>query len=225
MNEKQLAAEKAVEYVQDGMILGLGTGSTVNFFLKKLGEIIKKGLKVTGVSTSNATTSLAISYNIPLISIDDVKVIDLTIDGADEVDEHFNGIKGGGGALLFEKIVSSISGKNIWIVDSSKLVKLLGKFPLPVEIVSFGYKHTLNGLNEAGYNVNLRKKNGEVFISDSGNYIADLNLKEIKNPKKLYEDIKLINGIIENGLFINIPDLVLAGTEGNVKVLENKSRT
>ena len=225
MKEKQLAAEKAVEYIRDGMVLGLGTGSTVNFFLKKLGELVKKGLKVSGVSSSNSTTSLALSYNIPLIPIDDVNKIDLTIDGADEVDEQFNGIKGGGGALLFEKITASISEKNIWIVDSSKLVKHLGKFPLPVEIVPFGYKHTLIKLNKAGLNPVLRKITGKTFISDSGNYIADLNLNEIKNPKKLSEDIKLINGVIENGLFINVPDLVLVGTDENVKVLENKSRT
>ncbi len=225
MNEKKNAAEKAVEFVRDGMILGLGTGSTINFFLQKLSEQIKKGLKIKGVSSSNSTTSLALTYNIPLKSIDEVELIDLTIDGADEIDKQFNGIKGGGGALLFEKLIASISKKNIWIVDSSKLVNKLGKFPLPVEIVPFGYKHTLKKLNEAGFNPSIRIKSEEIFQSDGGNYIVDLKTGEIKNPMELSEKLKLINGIIETGLFINTPDLVLAGYNNEVKVLENNSRT
>ncbi|OGU76639.1 MAG: ribose 5-phosphate isomerase A [Ignavibacteria bacterium RBG_16_34_14] len=225
MNEKQIAAEKAIEFIQSGMILGLGTGSTINFFLKKLGEQIKKGLNITGVSSSNSTTSLALSYNIPLISINEVEEIDLTLDGADEVDKHFNGIKGGGGALLYEKLIASISKKNIWIIDSSKLVNTLGKFPLPLEIVSFGYKHTLLKLKQAGFNASLRMRNGEIFQSDGGNYIVDLIMNKIAYPEKLYKEIKLINGVIENGLFINTPDLVLVSSEDGVKVLENNSRT
>ncbi|HSP87141.1 MAG TPA: ribose-5-phosphate isomerase RpiA [Ignavibacteriaceae bacterium] len=225
MNGKKIAAEKAIEYVQNGMILGLGTGSTVNFFLKKLNEQIKKGLKVTGVSSSNSTTSLALSYNIPLVSIDEVKKIDLTIDGADEVDGQFNGIKGGGGALLYEKLISSISKKNIWIVDSSKLVKSLGKFPLPVEVVSFASNHTFNKLKDAGFSPSFRKKNGEKFQSDAGNCIIDLSLDKIEKPEKLSNELKMTSGIIETGLFINVPDLILAGFENEVKVLENNSRT
>ena len=225
MNGKKIAAEKAIEYVQNGMILGLGTGSTVNFFLKKLNEQIKKGLKVTGVSSSNSTTSLALSYNIPLVSIDEVKKIDLTIDGADEVDGQFNGIKGGGGALLYEKLISSISKKNIWIVDSSKLVKSLGKFPLPVEVVSFASNHTFNKLKDAGFSPSFRKKNGEKFQSDASNCIIDLSLEKIEKPEKLSNELKMTSGIIETGLFINVPDLILAGFENEVKVLENNSRT
>ena len=225
MNEKQIAAEKAIEFVQSGMILGLGTGSTVNFFLKKLSEKVKKGLQITGVSSSNSTTSLALSYNIPLISITEIEEIDLTIDGADEADEQFNGIKGGGGALLYEKIIASVSKKNIWVVDSSKLVSRLGKFPLPVEVVSFGFKQTLNKLKQAGFNPSLRIKNGEIFQSDGGNYVVDLKLGKIENPGKLSREIKLINGVIDNGLFINTPDLILVGYKDEVKVLENNSRT
>lgn len=225
MNEKQLAAEKAIEFVEDGMILGLGSGSTVKFFLKKLGEKVKDGLKITGVSTSNSTTSLAISYSIPLVSINEVKSIDLTVDGADEVDNNFNGIKGGGGALLFEKLVASISKKNLWVVDSSKHVSSLGKFPLPVEIISFGYKHTFQKLVDEGLKPVLREKNGEIFISDSGNLIADLNLEKIENPEKISQKIKLISGVIENGLFLEVVDLVLVGSGEKVKVLEKKPRT
>jgi ribose 5-phosphate isomerase A len=224
MSEKQAAAEKAIEFVNDGMIIGLGSGSTATFFIKKLGEQVKRGLKIKGVSTSNATTNLALSLNIPLLSIDEVSEIDLTVDGADEVDVDFNGIKGGGGALLFEKIVASISEKIIWVVDSSKLVKKIGKFPLPVEIVSFGYTHTLKRLKEAGLNPSLRMKEGEISLSDGSNIIVDLSLKKIDNPNELEKKIKTCLGIIESGLFVNVPNKVIVGEDSNVKILENKDK-
>ena len=195
MSEKQIAAEKAIEFVNNGMILGLGSGSTAAFFIKKLGEQVKRGLKITGVSTSNAATNLALSNNIPLVSIEEVSEIDLTVDGADEVDPEFNGIKGGGGALLYEKIVASISKEIIWVVDSSKLVKRLGKFPLPVEIVTFGHTHTLRRLKDAGYNPSLRVRNGELFPSDGNNFIADLELKVIDNPVELEKKLKILRGV------------------------------
>ena len=224
MSEKQTAAEKAIEFVANDMIIGLGSGSTAAFFIKRLGEEVKRGLKIKGVSTSNSTTSLAISLNIPLLSIDEVKKIDLTIDGADEIDPKFNGIKGGGGALLFEKIIASISKKNIWVVDSSKLVKKLGKFPLPIELVSFGYKHTMEKLKKAGFNPSLRMKEGEISFSDGNNLIVDLNLKEIDNPIELEKKIKAFNGVIETGLFINTPDRVIVADGGDVEILENKNK-
>lgn len=224
MTEKQAAAEKAIEFVSNEMIIGLGSGSTSAFFTKKLGEEVKRGLKVRCVSTSNATTNLALSLNIPLLSIDEVSKIDLTVDGADEVDPAFNGIKGGGGALLFEKIIASISKKNIWVVDSSKLVKKLGKFPLPIEVVSFGYKHTTDRLKEAGFNPSIRMKEGEISFSDGNNLIIDLNLKKIDNPMELEKKIKAFNGVIETGLFINTPDKVIVSDNGNVKIIENKNK-
>jgi ribose 5-phosphate isomerase A len=224
MSEKQIAAEKATQFLNDGMIIGLGSGSTVYFFLKKLGDLIKKGLKVTGVSTSNSTTSIALSYNIPLILIDEVDKIDLTIDGADEIDEQFNGIKGGGGAILFEKIVASISEKIIWVVDSAKLVNTLGAFPLPVEVISFGYIQTLKKFERDGYNPSLRMKNGMVFQSDGNNYIIDLNLGKIEKPARFAQQIKSYTGVIESGLFLNTPDKVIVGYNDEVKVLENKSK-
>jgi ribose 5-phosphate isomerase A len=224
MSEKQASAEKAIEFVSNDMIIGLGSGSTTAFFTKKLGEQVKLGLKVKGVSTSNATTNLALSLNIPLLSIDEVSEIDLTVDGADEVDSEFNGIKGGGGALLFEKIVASISKKIIWVVDSSKLVKKLGKFPLPVEIVSFGYTHTLKKLKDAGFNPSLRMKEGEISLSDGNNIIADLNLKSIANPIEFEKKIKAFQGVIETGLFINTPNKVIVGEGSNVKILENRDK-
>ncbi len=143
MNEKQLAAEKSVEFIKDGMTLGLGTGSTVFFLVNKLAELVKDGLKIKCVSTSNQTSELAKSLGIKITKFNEVDIIDLTIDGADEVDKNLNGIKGGGGALLFEKIVASASNQVIWIVDSSKFVKKLGKFPLPVEVIEFGSNHLL----------------------------------------------------------------------------------
>jgi len=224
MSEKQIAAEKAIEFVNNGMILGLGSGSTAAFFIKKLGEQVKRGLKITGVSTSNAATNLAVSNNIPLVSIEEVSEIDLTVDGADEVDPEFNGIKGGGGALLYEKIVASISKEIIWVVDSSKLVKRLGKFPLPVEIVTFGHTHTLRRLKDAGYNPSLRVRNGELFPSDGNNFIADLELKVIDNPVELEKKLKILRGVIETGLFVNAPDKVIIGENNTIKILENKGK-
>jgi ribose 5-phosphate isomerase A len=125
MNEKQIAAEKSVEFIKEKMTVGLGSGSTAKFMIKKLGELVKQGLDIKCVSTSNDTTSLSLSLGIPLVSIDEIEVIDLTIDGADEIDPHFNGIKGGGGALLFEKIIAASSKKIIWVVDSAKMVNKL----------------------------------------------------------------------------------------------------
>ena len=224
MTEKQAAAEKAIEFVGNDMIIGLGSGSTAAFFTKKLGEEVKRGLKVRSISTSNATTNLALSLNIPLLSIDEVNEIDLTVDGADEIDPEFNGIKGGGGALLFEKIVASISRKIIWVVDSSKLVKKLGKFPLPIEIVSFGYKHTLERLKDVGFNPSIRMKDGKISFSDGNNLIVDLNLKEIDNPVEVEKKIKALNGVIETGLFINTPEKVIVAEGSNVKILQNQNR-
>ena len=157
MNEKKLAAEKSIDFIKDGMILGLGTGSTVFFLVNKLAELVKQGLKVKCVSTSNQTSELAESLGIEIVNLNSVDHVDLTIDGADEVDNNLNGIKGGGGALLFEKIVSKASKKVIWIVDSSKFVNKLGKFPLPVEVVPFGLNHLLKKLDADGYNPKLRR--------------------------------------------------------------------
>jgi ribose 5-phosphate isomerase A len=214
MTEKQ-----ATEFIENGMIIGLGTGSTVNFFLKKLGELIKSGLEIKGVSTSNNTTALALTYNIPLVSLNEAKKVDLTIDGADEVDANFNGIKGGGGALLFEKIVASASSGVIWIIDSSKLVKNLGNFPLPVEVVPFGYKHTLQKLEKAGFNPKLRSNSNDIYLTDSSNYIIDLNIGIIKNPEELAKELNQIPGVIENGLFINIADKIIVGQKENADIL------
>lgn len=219
MNEKQLAAEKSVEFIQDGMTLGLGTGSTVFFLVNKLAELVKDGLKIKCVSTSNQTSELAKSLGIKITEFNEVDKIDLTIDGADEVDKNLNGIKGGGGALLFEKIVASASNQVIWIVDSSKFVKKLGKFPLPVEVIEFGSKQILKRFTELGYNPKVRKKDNGRYVTDSGNIIIDLYLNEIEDSIKLEREIKLIPGVVEVGLFNNIADKIIIGKENSTEVI------
>jgi len=224
MNEKQIAAEYAVDYVEDGMIVGLGTGSTVAFMLNKLSQRVKTGLNIKAISTSAATTKLATTLGIKISKLDEINEIDLTIDGADEVDENLNGIKGGGGALLYEKIVASISKKNIWIVDSTKLVKTLGKFPLPVEVVQYGSSHLLKEFEKKGYKSGFRNGGKNRFITDSNNYIIDLRMDRIEDPSVLDIKLKSYPGVVETGLFYNVADLVLAGVGDSVKVINKKKR-
>ena len=224
MNEKQIAAEYAVDYVEDGMIVGLGTGSTVAFMLNKLSQRVKTGLNIKAISTSAATTKLATTLGIKISKLDEINEIDLTIDGADEVDENLNGIKGGGGALLYEKIVASISKKNIWIVDSTKLVKTLGKFPLPVEVVQYGSSHLLKEFEKKGYKPGFRNVGKNRFITDSNNYIIDLRMDRIEDPSVLDIKLKSYPGVVETGLFYNVADLVLAGVGDSVKVINKKKR-
>ncbi|MBK7631071.1 MAG: ribose-5-phosphate isomerase RpiA [Ignavibacteriales bacterium] len=218
MNEKLLAAEKSIEFIKDEMTIGLGTGSTVFFLVNKLAELVKDGLQVNCVSTSNQTSELAKSLGIKILNLNEVDKIDLTIDGADEVDAELNGIKGGGGALLFEKIVSASSEKVIWIVDSSKFVKKLGKFPLPVEVISVGSNHLIKIFEQLGYKPKVRKNGIDVFKTDSNNLIIDLHLNEIENSIKLEREIKLIPGVVEVGLFNNIANMVIVGKENSTEI-------
>jgi len=222
MNEKKIAAEYAVDYIEDGMIVGLGTGSTVSFMLNKLSQRIKGGLNITAISSSAATTKLASSLGIKISMLSDVDEIDLTIDGADEVDENLNGIKGGGGALLYEKIIASNSKKNIWIVDSTKLVKTLGKCPLPVEIVQFGSTHLCVKLESKGYKPTFRLTGTTRFITDNNNYIVDLKMEKIEKPVDLDTKLKSYAGIVETGLFCNVVDTVITGVGNKVEVTNKK---
>lgn len=221
MDEKQLAGEYAIEFVTDGMVVGLGTGSTVKYTIEGLGRRVKAGLRIKAVSTSKATTTLAESLGIDMLAIDDVDYIDVTIDGADEVDASFNGIKGGGGALLFEKIVATASKRVVWVVDSSKVVERIGRFPLPVEVIRFGYTHVFRRLAEAGMHPVLRLVDDEIFTTDSGNYIIDLHLNEINRPDELELRLKSIPGVVETGLFLGIVDDVVVGSKDTVKILHN----
>ncbi len=221
-NEKKIAGEKAVEFIKENTIVGIGTGTTIYYSIKKIGEMVKDGLKIKCVSTSNETTKLALSLNIPLASLNEIKKIDLTIDGADEVDKNLNGIKGGGGALLFEKIVALNSEEIIWVVDSTKLVKKLGKFPLPVEVVPFGYKNLLEKFKEENFKPVLRKTRDEIYTTDAGHYIIDLQLEEINDPARFYNHLKCFTGVIEAGLFIDIADTVITGRGDKVEILKRK---
>lgn len=223
MNEKQLAAEKSTEFIKDGMTLGLGTGSTVFFLINKLAKLVKDGLNVKCVSTSHQTSELAKGLGIKIVDLDEVDHIDLTIDGADEVDIKLNGIKGGGGALLFEKIVATASEKVIWIIDSSKYVDKLGKFPLPVEVIPFGSDHIIKKFFARGYNPKKRMNCEDIYRTDSGNEIVDLHLNEINDSIKLERDIKLIPGVVEVGLFNNIVDVLIIGRNDSTEILKRNN--
>jgi len=220
--EKQIAGEKAVDFIEEGMTLGLGTGSTVYYSILKIGELVKKGFKVKAVSTSSNTTKLALSLGINVLPLDSVETIDLAIDGADEIDRDFNAIKGGGGALLYEKIVASLAKRVIWMVDSSKIVEKIGKFPLPVEIVRFGYTHTINHFQNVGMNPVLRQKDGNIYITDNGNYIVDLHLGEIDKPEELSSFLNSWPGVVDNGLFLNVSHLVIVGRGNTAEVITCK---
>ncbi|HMU42492.1 MAG TPA: ribose-5-phosphate isomerase RpiA [Ignavibacteriaceae bacterium] len=219
MNEKQLAGEKAVEFITDGMTVGLGTGSTVYFTIMKLGELVRTGLRITAVSTSEKTTKLAEAQGIKISDLNEVQKVDLTIDGADEVDRDFNGIKGGGGALLYEKIVALNSEKVIWVIDSSKLVHQLGKFPLPVEVVQFGCQKTFDRFTALGFNPVFRMDKQFPFSTDAGNYIIDLQLGKIENAMKLEQIINSIPGVVECGLFIGMTNTIIVGRNGDVEII------
>lgn len=219
MNEKQLAGEKAVEFITDGMTVGLGTGSTVYFTIMKLGELVRTGLRITAVSTSEKTTKLAEAQGIKISDLNEVQKVDLTIDGADEVDRDFNGIKGGGGALLYEKIVALNSEKVIWVIDSSKLVHQLGKFPLPVEVVKFGCQKTFDRFTALGFNPVFRMDKQFPFSTDAGNYIIDLQLGKIENAMKLEQIINSIPGVVECGLFIGMTNTIIVGRNGDVEII------
>lgn len=220
-NAKKLAAEKAVEFVRDGMIVGLGTGSTSFFAIHRIAERIKReGLKIQAVSSSKSSEDLALQLGIPLIPFAEIESIDLTIDGADEVDGAFNLIKGGGGALLREKILASNSRKFIVIVDESKVVKRLGKFPLPVEIVPFAAELTIKNLGKLPCTPAVRMADNKPFLTDNGNWIVDCHFGEIADPDALGKQLKAIAGVVEHGLFIAMTDTVAVGhSDGTTKFL------
>ena len=221
MNVKQMVGEKAAEYVKDGMIVGLGTGSTAYYLVEALGRRVREGLSITGVTTSTRTKEQAESLNIPLADLNDVDKIDLTIDGSDEINEDYQGIKGGGGALLFEKLVANNSEKVIWIVDDSKMVKTLGAFPLPVEIVSFGYKQLFRLFESKKLQPELRLNDSkERYVTDGGHYIIDLHLNAIENPKELATWLDGLTGVVEHGLFLDMVNTVIVGHENSVEVLD-----
>lgn len=219
---KKLVGEKSVEWIKDNMIVGLGTGSTVKFMVDALGKRVKEEkLKIVGVTTSKVTAKQATELGIPLKSVDEVDHIDLTIDGADEISSDFQGIKGGGAALLFEKIVATNSTKNLWIVDQSKMVEKLGAFPLPVEVIPYGSQKVFERFEAKGFNPSFRKTaDGGLLLTDSDNYIIDLHLDKIENPHELAAYLDHQVGVVEHGLFLDLVNTVIIGTENGPEVLE-----
>jgi len=219
---KLAAAEHALGFVEPGMKLGLGTGSTAAKFVDLLAPKVRAGLDVVCVATSEATQAQATALGIPMTTLDEMPFLDLTVDGTDEVDDELRLIKGGGGALLREKIVATASGRMIVIADASKRVATLGAYPLPLEVVRFGLTATRNMIialaADAGCEgeISLRKgADGKPFLSDSGNFILDCAFGAIEEPEDLDEALKLIPGVVENGMFLGIADLaIVAGPDG-----------
>ena len=218
---KFVAAKRACEFVEDGMKLGLGTGSTAAWMVRCLADRIdKEGLRVKGVPTSNRTADLAKELGIETISLDQAGQLDLTIDGTDEFDENLNLVKGGGGALLQEKVVAAASDKMIVIADTGKSVNQLGKFPLPVEVLGFGINSSQSLVEKLLHSqdvdqsiIKTRMSNNLPFITDEGNYILDLHLGRIGDPATLNVTLNQVPGVVENGLFVNMCDLILIGDE------------
>jgi ribose 5-phosphate isomerase A len=217
---KRMAARRALEYVEDGMLLGLGSGTTSTMFIQELGERVKQGLRVRGIATSTASQQLAESLSIPITNFDESPVLDLAVDGADEVGPGLALIKGGGGALLREKIVASAARRFIVIADSSKLVDHLGRFPLPVEVIQMALPIVTRKLAAFGVNPKLRHRpDGSRYITDEGNYILDCACGEIANPAKMAAEIRGIAGVVEHGLFLGMASLALiASDQGVMKV-------
>lgn len=231
---KFVAAKKAVEFVEDGMRVGLGTGSTAAWMVRCLGEMVRdEGLSIKGVPTSTRTAELAREVGIEVVSLDTAKWLDLTIDGADEFDGDLNLIKGGGGALLQEKIVATASDQMIVIADVGKEVETLGAFPLPVEVIPFGWQttqalieETLVSLDVLGRSSSLRMNGDSPFVTDEGNHILDLHLKRIGDPRQMAMILNQMPGVVENGLFIDICDRVVVGYgDGRVEVRDINAGT
>jgi len=208
--EKELAARASLKFVHDGAVVGLGTGSTAAFVVRLLGERVQAGLKIRAICTSTQTENLAASLGIPLTTLEEVQQIDVTIDGADEFDPKLRLIKGGGGALLREKIVASATRQEIIIVDSSKQVSVLGKCPLPVEVIRFAEAIVSKKISALGATVQLRKDGtGQPFITDEGHHILDCHFGQIPDPTALAHTLSEMPGVVEHGLFIDLADVVL----------------
>ncbi len=220
-DRKRAAAEASLKYVKDGMVLGLGTGSTARYVLEGLARrIAAEGLRVSGVPTSLATADAAKTLGIPLTSLEEHPALDLAIDGADEVDPRLDLIKGLGGALFREKIVAAAAKRFLVVVDDSKLVPRLGtKSPVPVEVHPFGWRAAQSRLEGLGARVELRTRNGKSVLTDNGNHILDAGFGPIRSPARLAASLDAIPGVVAHGLFLNLADLVLVASDAGVKTL------
>lgn len=231
---KYVAARRATEFIESGMTVGLGTGSTAAWLLRCIAELIRdEGLKITGVPTSARTADMARGLGIPLTTLDTARWLDLTIDGTDEFDAELNLIKGGGGALLHEKVVAAASDQLVVIADKTKEVETLGAFPLPVEVIGFGrettralIEETLPGLDVLGRDTSWRMNGEQEFKTDEGNFILDLHLKRIGNARQLALVLNQIPGVVENGLFVDMCDVMITGHgDGKVEVRDINAGT
>lgn len=220
MVDKKIVGEKAADFVKDGMVVGLGTGSTVFYTIQKLGQLVKEGLSIKGIPTSVQTEELAKELGIPLTSFSEIESIDIAIDGADEVNSDLELIKGGGGALLREKIIARAAKTFIVVADSSKRVEKLGAFRLPVEVIPFGYEMTEKHIRAMGLVPEIRLNRENPFITENGNYIFDCEISEHVQPEMLERMLNMIPGVVENGLFVGMTDLVITlDPEKNVVML------
>ncbi len=218
---KRNAANHALTLIHDGQIIGLGTGSTARFAIEGLGRLVKGGLSIKGVPTSVATEQMARKLGIPLVDLNETAVVDITIDGADEVDPEFNMIKGGGGALTREKLVALSSTKRVILVDDTKLVATLGKTRLlPVEVLPFAWTLSARLLTSLGCEARIRDEGGRPFVTDNGNYILDCAFGSIEDPVGLEKQIKFLPGVIECGLFVGIADTIVIGFDDTVEIRE-----
>ena len=219
--EKESAARASVRFVRDGEIVGLGTGSTAAYLVRFLGERVQAGLKIRGIPTSIHTAEMATSLGIPLTTLDEVQEIDVTIDGADEIDPQLRLIKGGGGALLREKIVASASKKLVIIADSSKQVPILGKFPVPVEVIKFAEALVAKKITAMGAKVTVRLDSaGHKFITDEGNHILDCHFGQIPDPPAIARKLETTPGVVEHGLFIGMASVALIGKGDQILELQ-----
>ncbi len=225
MNEQEKinAALKAVSFVKPGQVVGLGTGSTAYFAIQEIGKMVREGLEIRAIPTSEATRQLAEKWNIPLTDINDISTIDVTIDGADEFNSHLQLIKGGGGALLREKIVASITGTQVIIADASKQVEKLGAFRVPIEVIPFAANVVTRKLSALNGEASLRAKNGSTYITDQGNNILDVDFGLIDDPAALAKALDHITGIVEHGLFIDLADYVIVGKGDQVEIIAAKN--
>ena len=221
---KKRAAERAIEFVRDGQVIGLGTGSTTRFAIEGLGRMVKEGLKITGVPTSIGSERMAKELGIPLADLNDVSKIDVDIDGADEIDPNFNMIKGGGGALTREKLVALATERVVIVVDKDKRVDTLGhSWPVPVEVLQFAWNMSARLLSELGCTPKLREKDGARFVTDNGNYILDCAFGPIADAPSLEKNIKQLPGVVEVGLFIGLCNTLVIGMDDDVEVEERPS--
>ena len=227
MDKKDAAAREAVKYVEDGMVVGLGSGSTASIAIKLIGQKIKdEGIEITGIPTSTASDLLGRAVGVHMGDLDDHRVIDLTIDGADEVDPRLNLVKGLGGALLWEKIVAASTRVEMIVVDDSKMVEYLGqKAPLPVEVVRFAHETISRRLAALGCVPELRlKEDGPPYVTDNGNYLIDCRFDGIDDPKSMESKINGIAGVVENGLFVGLAAKVIVASDDGIRILERAAQ-